>query len=251
MIQRELQPGVIPDPLYVPVYGLNNSVFYFQPATMELLREYPTVAQTRGGILCEELGTGKTVMSLALILATFDQLPTPEESYLDPRPVLTPLALRHFPSRTYADAREKCAKRLPARKRMDAADTSRVPSLTEHLLHLCSTNPSDTGVREYEDVLKLSRLWKAYKANTPFYHHYEDEPIETLRTSRKAHGDSGPRTMFLSSATLVVVPPNLLNQWFNEINKHCDSTLRTYMVVDNKSLPSAKKLAFYDVSAFP
>ncbi|EKM55021.1 uncharacterized protein PHACADRAFT_142857 [Phanerochaete carnosa HHB-10118-sp] len=249
MIQRELQPGVIPDPLYVPVYGLDNSVCYIQPATMELLRECPTVAQTRGGILCEELGTGKTVMSLALILATLDQLPAPEESYLDPRPVLTPLALRHFPSQTYADAREKCAKRSPARRRqkIDAVDTPRVPSLIEHLLHICSTDPLSTGVREYEDVLRFSRLWKAYKANTPFYHHYEDEPIETLRTSRKAHGDSGPRIMFLSSATLVVVPPNLLNQWFNEINKHCDSTLRTYMMVDNNSLPSAKKLALYDI----
>ena len=250
MIQRELQPGSIPDPLYVPLYGLGGTNFYFQPATMEVLRDCPTVAQTRGGILCEELGTGKTVMSLALILATLEQLPTPEESYLDPRPVLTPLSLRHFPSDVYVDAREKCG--APLRKRQKT-DTSRIPSLTEHVLHLCSTNPSETGVRGNEDLLKDRGLWKAFKANVPFYHHYDDEPLEALRNRRVARGGGdpkSPRAMYLSGATLVVVPPNLLNQWFNEINKHCNPTLRVYMVMDNTDLPHVKKLALYDVSVF-
>ena len=154
-MQRELQPGVIPDPLYVPIHGIDGSNFYFQPATMEVVHDRPTVAQTRGGILCEELGTGKTVMSLALILATLDQLPAPEESYLDPRPVLSPLAARYFPSQTYVDAREKVAQRSPVRRIEDTSGATRVPSLTEYVLHLCAKDPAGTGARVAGDVLRL------------------------------------------------------------------------------------------------
>ena len=55
--------------------------------------------------------------------------------------------------------------------------------------------------------------------------------------------------MYLSAATLVVVPPNLFNQWLNEINKHCENsvTARVY-AANNRSLPPADELAsMYDV----
>jgi hypothetical protein len=45
-----------PDPLYIPVTGMDKSVSYLQPATMEILRERPMVAAHHGGVLCEELG---------------------------------------------------------------------------------------------------------------------------------------------------------------------------------------------------
>jgi hypothetical protein len=46
----------IPDPLYIPVTGMNKSVYYLQPATMEILQECPMVTAHHGGVLCEELG---------------------------------------------------------------------------------------------------------------------------------------------------------------------------------------------------
>jgi hypothetical protein len=57
MLFREMSESDVPDPLYVPVTGLNKTVFYLQPATMEILRERPMVAAHHGGVLCEELGT--------------------------------------------------------------------------------------------------------------------------------------------------------------------------------------------------
>lgn len=56
MLQKELDLVDIPDPLFVPIVGVDSTTFYLQPATMEVLAERPLVSPTRGGILCEELG---------------------------------------------------------------------------------------------------------------------------------------------------------------------------------------------------
>jgi hypothetical protein len=56
MLLGEMSESDVPDPLYIPVTGLNKTVFYLQPATMEVLRERPMVAAHHGGVLCEELG---------------------------------------------------------------------------------------------------------------------------------------------------------------------------------------------------
>jgi hypothetical protein len=63
--------------------------------------------------------------------------------------------------------------------------------------------------------------------------------------------------MYLTSATLVVVPPNLLAQWNSEILKHClgpeesEDALRFLIVNPKEELPAARLLASnYDVSAY-
>ena len=56
MLIREKTHVLIPDPLYIPVTGVDGTQFYLQPWTMELLRERPIISRPRGGILCEELG---------------------------------------------------------------------------------------------------------------------------------------------------------------------------------------------------
>jgi hypothetical protein len=56
MIERETTASAIPDPLFIALRGMNDQEFYLQPATMEILKEHPMVAQNRGGMLCEELG---------------------------------------------------------------------------------------------------------------------------------------------------------------------------------------------------
>ncbi|KAH9981425.1 SNF2 family N-terminal domain-containing protein [Lactifluus volemus] len=187
MLLREMSGSDMPDPLYIPVTGLNKTVFYLQPATMEILRERPMVAAHHGGVLCEELGTGKTIMVLALVLVTIDQLSQPEESIHDSRPVMTPLAFRHFPYPQFEAARKSLSSPRP----IPARDDHSFPRLLE---------------------------------------------------------------MFLTSATLIVVPPNLLAQWNSEILKHClgpeesDDALR-YLVVNPKDeLPAARLLATnYDI----
>ena len=65
MLAWELEPSSVADPLYMPVTGIDGSVFYLQPETFELLQESPKVVQTRGGILCEELGSYMTASRTA------------------------------------------------------------------------------------------------------------------------------------------------------------------------------------------
>ena len=56
MINKEMGVIDIPDTLFIPLASMSLEPFYLQPGTMEILRERPTVAACRGGVLCEELG---------------------------------------------------------------------------------------------------------------------------------------------------------------------------------------------------
>lgn len=194
-------------------------------------------------------------MTLSLIMATRNQISSPEPSIVDERPVMTPLAFRHFPSAEFTSAR----KRQP-----DAVRTAYypgVPSLVELLLHHHRTSPNciipenlsstrylrDT---EREDNVQTLPLGDVLRVNTPFYHHYLGEPTNRERLKRKK-ADIRPRTMYLTSATLVVVPPNLLSQWDREVTKHCAIPLRVLILRSKTPMPSVRSLAAdYDVS-FP
>ncbi|KAG1855044.1 hypothetical protein C8R48DRAFT_720376 [Suillus tomentosus] len=240
MIEKELSNQPVQDPLYIPISNMHGERFYFQPSTLTAARECPTVARCKGGILCEELGTGKTVMVLGLILATINQLSQPEESLLDYRPVMSPLAYRTFPADEYHNARRRAGMH-----RSLALDVTRVPSLVEILLHRIRTWGDEVDTRSHEEQLEASNLWQLLQANTPFYHHYTvKSPMHGLGSSRTRRRVSEyPRLMHLTTATLVVVPVNLLGQWDREILKHCHSTLRYLVVQQTTKIPSAKALA--------
>ncbi|PSS35604.1 hypothetical protein PHLCEN_2v1427 [Hermanssonia centrifuga] len=183
---------------------------------------------------------------------SIDQLPAPEEAILDVRPVLTPLALKYFPSSDFAEARKRLAggRGRSIKNDQQHLQHPRIPSLTEYLMHHMCTQPE--GFTRHEDVFRARGLWQAFKSNIPFYFHYP----ETFsgnggpRSSRKTNSNAlGPRKMFISAATLVVVPPNLFNQWTNEINKHCEDGLRIYPAQNlSIALPCAMELASsYDI----
>ncbi|KII88156.1 hypothetical protein PLICRDRAFT_175794 [Plicaturopsis crispa FD-325 SS-3] len=246
MMQREHSPRDIPDPLYVPIVGMTGQdTFYLQPAHMEVLRDRPRVTQNRGGVLCEELGTGKTVMILALILSTLDDIPSPEESILDTRPILTPLAFKHFPSAEFSDARRRASSNGKTNNRAYEREL-KVPSLVDILLHRIRVAPKALDLRRYEQDLENRMLSHLISSNTPFYHHYEFQPLD--RDTRRGNVDSRPRVMYLTIATLVVVPANLISQWEREILKHVEIQLRVLVLRRTTPMASARKIASdYDI----
>ncbi|CAA7270930.1 unnamed protein product [Cyclocybe aegerita] len=252
MLQKELDLQDVPDPLYTPVKTIEGKQFYLQPGTMEVLQECPATVPCRGGILCEELGTGKTVMMLSLIVATRNQISLPEPSIVDDRPVLTRLAFRHFPSSDFSTARKRfyCDR--------DPRSGARVPSLVELVLHKARVTPNCNIPRsvltkryahelQKEDEVSALPVGEVLRANTPFYHHYLGEPSNRERAQRKSR-QRGPKVMYLTSATLVVVPANLLSQWDREITKHCAVPLHVLILRANTPMPSVRSLATdYDI----
>ena len=184
-------------------------------------------------------------MILGLILGTIDQLPDPEESILilDTQAVLTPLSYRHFDLPDCVTARIRAGV-----EHLAVADTSRIPSLVEILLHHIPSSNGPANLRGYEDKLEGSPLWSLLRNNTPFYHHYDVNLATEMESSRHDKSELSHRVMYLSPATLVIVPPNLLGQWDREIKKHCQSSVK-YLIVRWDRLPTARVLAAdYDVS---
>jgi hypothetical protein len=191
-------------------------------------------------------GSGKTVMVLGLVLATIGQLPDPEESLVDSRPICTPLAFRYFPSHECATARGRAG----WTSKVSTADR-RVPSLVELLLHHIRVSKEVVDLREYRDELESSHLWPLLNGNTPFYHHRNVELVTQQRSRSRRAPKLGPRVIYLTSATLVVVPLALLGQWDREILKHCRSCVRCLIVRPSTNLPDARALASdYDVSQY-
>lgn len=193
-------------------------------------------------------------MILTLIVATIREASSPEESLQEDRPIMTPIAFRHFPS-----VFEMARKRLRSGRRNAPMQAGAFPSLVELLLHHSRTLPcsyvpdlnTNRGSiqhrkrQELEERFELTPLAKIHRANTPFYLHYENGE-ENVRASRKIV--NGPRLMYLTNATLIVVPVNLLSQWDREIIKHCECPLRTLIFRAGTPIPSAKSLASdYDV----
>ncbi|KAJ7772943.1 SNF2 family N-terminal domain-containing protein [Mycena maculata] len=253
MVQEEMDLHDDPDPLFVPVVGLTYTTMWLQPGTMELLLERPRVAPCRGGILCEELGTGKTVIILALVMSTLRHISEPAPSILDTRPVLTPLAFRHFPSTEFGMARTR-------NKGKFYPNTSpRVPRLAELLLHRMATKPltfipecsAEYHASLQKEVDDLDHYTGPRKDNIPFYIDYQGEPKDNERTDKRPNSrqaKQGPRLLYLTSATIIVVPTNLLMQWETACSVHCDDSLRVCVLREQQAMPPARELAsHYDI----
>lgn len=161
---------------------------------------------------------------------------------------MTPLSFRHFPSGEFSMSRKRFS------RGNNSLEVSRVPSLVELMLHRGRTTPCSNILRGYcrrtriEDEVNTLPLGEMLRENVPFYHHYHGDPSIPGRAPRNRR-DQGPKVMYLTSATLVIVPANLLSQWDREIAKHCSIPLRVLMLRTKTSMPSAKSLATdFDVS---
>ena len=165
--------------------------------------------------------------------------------------MLTPLSLRHFNTAQHISLRKSLS------IRHGSSDTRGiVPSLSELLLHKISTDPaacraesnSQSNTKASASALIDDRFSHHLKSNHPFYIHADPVPVQT-RISNRNTSAKGYRKMYLTSATLIVLPVNLLGQWYSEIHKHCDDRLRVLVLRPNVTMPSARDLAAdFDVS---
>jgi len=131
--------------------------------------------------------------------------------------------------------------------RHNSPENSRVPSLVELMLHRGRTAPYCNIPKGYSSTQHTKTEGKVYnlplaemlRENRPFYFHDD---------GGQAFG-SKFRVVYLTSATLVVVPAKLFSHWDQEITKHCSTSLRVLLLTTEIQAPSVKSLASdYDVS---
>lgn len=214
MIQRETSPSRSRDPRKPCFNGPTGQLFYYDKEEGVLLLRPSLYEDPRGGILAETMGYGKTLICLALILASKGHSSrVPQDRLEVPR-----------------KARQKVASlaHMAAAKIVDHA----LPWKAE--FHDLTTR----GCHHEGCVRMLQSSFKEYK-----------ERLLTPQTPNRNGKRRTEKCVRLCSATLIIVPPNLLVQWQQEISKHVDEGALDVLTIDQtcKSIPRRDHLAVYDI----
>ncbi len=169
----------------------------------------------RGGICAETMGLGKTLICLALILATREHS-------------------SHIPV-------EYSVGTIPVRGRVGS------------LLDMSAATIGRTGTpwKSYFKELEQdgNDYWLCKDAIRRNVGHYFIPSSAPRRVSRRPV-ITPPRMIYLSTATLIVVPANLVRQWELEIDKHTSGLKVLVMSNSKDELPDASQLSDYDIILF-
>ncbi|KAL2182902.1 hypothetical protein L209DRAFT_760220 [Thermothelomyces heterothallicus CBS 203.75] len=215
MLQRESQPQHLLDPRLMEVADQLGKPWYYDPTTGTALREPRHYNGPCGGILAEEMGAGKTLICLALILAT-----------------------RHIPSSTPDLFRTT---EPVVRKTVGSLADMAAACITRHSV------PWKTVFGALEpDGIEYPSCVDAIQQNPEVY--YIPRPVPH-RQSRKSSALSPPIKVRQSHCSLVIVPPNLVQQWKQEIAKHTVG-LRVLVVDRNLALPTVQELLEHEIILF-
>ncbi|CAK7200570.1 hypothetical protein SEUCBS139899_003268 [Sporothrix eucalyptigena] len=247
MLQRELQPGRVVDPRLLQLRELTSSDgvtersegvseervnhgnserseerrWYYDDVTGEVLRTARFYDGVSGGILAEEMGTGKTLICLALVLAT--------RAFPAEMPGLARQTPRRRDSPRGAASLVDMAARVISFEsvpwKLYLADTTANASEFRHCIAAIQRNPAQYTLPKR--VTGGAREVREREARDP-----RNVPDEVVT---------------LSSCSLVLVPANLVRQWEEEITKHTEG-LRVLVVTGNKSeVPSTEAILESDI----
>ncbi|RWA14567.1 hypothetical protein EKO27_g518 [Xylaria grammica] len=219
MLQRELKPGRVVDPRLRPVLDQSGKAWYYDEVSGLVLEEPRFYDGARGGILAEEMGTGKTLICLALILSTKSEPSKP------PDPFIAETTPRRGIGSLLDMAAAAANKRSIAWKPYFEAYAAQLGYEYQNCIRAL-TRPENRAL---------------YKARNAL--------VEPRRSDRIAPREVPSKTVFLSHSTLVIVPSNLVKQWRDEINKHTTG-LNVLVLVDKDPIPPVTELLFYDVILF-
>lgn len=219
MLQKEMYPGQVLDPRLLHLHDRAGQSWYFDPVALSVFRDPKYYDGVSGGILAEEMGTGKTIICLALILAT-----------------------RSFPSKTpevYWSSAPPVRKSIGSLMDMAAA---------------CATRHSQPWRSYYGHTKKKNydglAYAKAIQRNPGSYLVPSSVPRRCGRIS--SNYVPAPKRLYTSSTSLVIVPNNLLSQWKQEVQKHTDELdeLDVLVLSEKDAIPDVETLLEYDVLLF-
>jgi hypothetical protein len=216
MLQREDAPGQVLDPRLVRTVDQDGDSWYYDRHSGIVLREPRYYDGISGGILAEQMGAGKTIICLALILATRHQ------------PALVP--------DLYRGGKSIVRKKIASLADMAAS---------------CVTGQSVPWRITFDAYqaqlgLEFRNCIKAIERNPGSYWLQRPGP---RRARRHPQSEQTAKKMYLSRATLVVVPNNLVHQWNQEIMKHTTG-LEVLTIDRSQEIPSALEMLKYDIILF-
>lgn len=229
MLQRELSPGRVLDPRLLPIADQAGRTWFYDDVTGEVLRQARYYDGVSGGILAEEMGTGKTLICLSLILAT--------RAF----PAEMPEVCRGNTDGTGGPGVRR--PRIGSLADMAAAVVTR--QSVPWKLFFEGEAGAETGA-EYRTCID------AIKRNPAQYRVLDQldtwrEPCRTPRHAPQKPVERAPVT--LSSCSLVIVPANLVRQWEQEIDKHT-AGLRVLVVAGKRPVPTAAEILEADILLF-
>lgn len=232
MLKMETQPGRLVDPHFTPLpESGREGVYYVNTWNGDVQRHPGWYDLPRGGILCEQMGTGKTLVCLALIVATLSTPPSVPTDTLDISPAMTSDSLERFAGADYSKARSVAG--IPHPRHL--------PSLVD----LCAgvLSQRDTSARSFPYLPPTI----ATTLSDPLY--YNVYPVDDpciRQAKRKANGNRA-RKMYLANTTLVVVPEILVEQWKFEVEKHVEHGVLRILEIGKEEVPSVEIMMGYDI----
>ncbi|KAJ2400271.1 hypothetical protein GGI23_002138 [Coemansia sp. RSA 2559] len=194
-------------------------------------------SDTRGGIICEDMGTGKTCECLALILLTKRQMARPPANG-ELLPCVGTVA-----SALVTDLDD-------SRETSTGFRASGIQSLKTMAARAALLSCAESLRVMHDDGMLPTAMWRQLEPCQPYYW---VNPIVENRPRRGASNYSAEQMSFkvyMSSTTIIVVPDNLVDQWVREKYKHIEDTGGLEMLkIDSSTLtvPEPKKLIQYDV----
>ncbi|KAJ1895122.1 hypothetical protein LPJ66_004778 [Kickxella alabastrina] len=268
MLRRELLPDFILDPNYAPLtenenietkrfchpllpffqfahgfdQATNRWIYTHQksPNTPVPAQDVAWYSDARGGIICEDMGTGKTCECLALILLTKRQMARPPiEGETLPCVGTVTSRLETNAGKNTGDNNSGVS--LPHKG---------VPSLKYLAVRTALLSCAESLRVMHDDGMIPDDLWQQLEPYPPYY---RVNPIAESRARRGAPTDKMQSVFFkvyLSSSTIVVVPDNLVDQWVREKYKHVEDHggLEILKLDDSvNTIPEPQTLIKYDL----
>ncbi|KAJ1957663.1 hypothetical protein GGI12_004961 [Dipsacomyces acuminosporus] len=207
-------------------------------------------SDVRGGIICEDMGTGKTCECLALILLTKRQVARPpvEGEVLTGvgtvvSPLLTDIASANIVAGSQAENISNC-------QQAGFQSSSKVPRLGFLAAKSAILSCAESLRVMYDDGMIPSDVWSRL---SPYPAYYWVNPVATNRPKRGSLYKDAKQISFkvyMSSSTLIVVPDNLVDQWVREKYKHIkDAGGLSMLKIDSnlQSIPDPCVLISYDI----
>ncbi|KKK19463.1 hypothetical protein ARAM_004136 [Aspergillus rambellii] len=218
MIQREVQPDQMLDPRLQVCTSPTGQEYYYDKEKGSVIKEKKMYSEACGGILAETMGCGKTLICLAVVLATrghFPQIPLEFQAIRNPvRPKTGSLV----------EMAAAAAGRLSLPWKAHFDRLSEIGEFYDGCIRACETHRGE----------------------------YTIPPIEGRYTGRASvdYPRLISQNIRLCSGTLIIAPPNLVDHWQSEIEAHTEGLRVLILRNGTDKIPPPDDLFLYDIVLF-